>query len=954
MNHRKLHNAMQVGLLPIGIALALAPAFANAQDAGQAAVNLDRIEVTGSRIRGANMETQQPVISLSRQEIERQGFTSVADILSNLPSTGAPAISRSEALASGENVGGYYVDIRNLGAQRTLVLVNGKRLGATTQGLQDLSQIPMSAIERIDILKDGASAIYGSDAIAGVVNVITRQRFDGFEANAYLGQFSQGDGQNQQYSFTAGTTNDRGGVTLSVDYSKEEPVFAGDRDFSAYGNAGPDFPGSGWSPISQNGSFCDPCIVPGLVQGDPGYVAAADVRWWTLKEGGDPANRADYRSHTTADNANANTQMMVRTGIERRSVFANVNYDLTDNVLFNADVLYNKRVTTQQIAGYPYQDVLSGDSVFNPVPGTDLDFRRRLWEVPRTTRNELETYRFAGSLAGALQLGGRSWDWDVGALVNRNNVTKIGHGDASLLATAPALGPSFINAQGIAQCGTVADPIALNACRPFNPLLPYGVDGQGSLSDADLQTFLFPYYTDTGTTRTTSYTANLSGSLFDLPAGELGIAMGYEHRAESGRFVPDAFRQSGNSTGLSSTTTDGRYSLDEFYLELNVPLLADRRFAKELSINVASRYSDYSNFGDTTNSKFGFTWRPLDELLVRGTYAEGFRAPTIDDLYGGINSSFESFTDPCGVGAVNSVNGNAACNASGVPLGYVQLAQGMVPCQTYPCATPDQFFSGSNPDLLPETSKSRTAGLVWSPGRIQGLDISLDWYNYRLTNMIISDSVDRILRDCYVLGNAGRCDGIVRSPSGHIASMFYGLTNLGEMETEGYDLGIKYRLPETSFGKFVIDSQTSYVAKYDEQGQNSAGENITIGTVGTEGVFRVRSNLGVTWQHGNVGIAYMARYHSGLSEACVPNRPCTEPDRYQNGEPAARRVTGSNTFHDIQLNWRAPWDATVAIGANNVFGHAAPIMFTAPKSSFPYYGGFDIGRVIYMKYQQRF
>jgi iron complex outermembrane receptor protein len=945
MNHRNLRTAMRVGMLPAGIAIALAPGFASAQEGGeqQGATTLDRIEVTGSRIRGADMETQQPIITLSRQDIERQGFTSVADVLQNLTSAGSPAISRSDALASGENVGGYYVDIRNLGAQRTLVLVNGKRLGASTSGLQDLSQIPMASIDRIEILKDGASAIYGSDAIAGVVNVITRKRYEGAEASAYLGQYSEGDGDTEQYSFTMGSSGDRGGVTLSVEYFKQDPVEAKDRWFSEDGNTG-----GAWSPISQNGSFCDPC------------TPTSAARWWTLNAGGNPANRAEYHEITPSEYANSNEQMFLMTGIERRSVFANANYDITDNVTFNADVLYNHRSTDQQIAGYPYQSSsfgtpLAPTSVFNPIPGQNTAFRRRLWEVPRTTKSDLETYRFAGGFNGYFELGGRGWDWDVGALLNRNNTTKTGHGDASLLATEQALGPSFIDADGVARCGTAASPI--DGCLAWNPLLPYGVAGPGSLSDPELQKFLFPYYTDTGTTRTTSYTANVSGGLFDLPAGEVGLAVGVEHRQEDGRFVPDAFAQSGNSTGLAATTTEGRYSLDEVYAELNIPLLSDVAFAKDLTINIAGRYSDYSNFGDTTNGKFGFTWRPIDELLVRGTWAEGFRAPTIEDLYGGIGSSFESYIDPCGATSPGSVAGNAACTAAGVSPTYIQLGQGLVNCTTFPCATPDQFITGSNPNLLPETSTSKTAGIVWSPRWVEGLDLNLDWYSYKIENMIISDSVDRILRDCYVLGNSDRCDGIVRAGDGHITSLFFGLANLGQMETEGWDLGVKYRLPEFSFGKFSVDWQTSYVSKYDEAGENSAGDPITIGRVGETGIFRVRSNLGVNYEMGDFGVTWMARYYSAMKEPCVGRGECTLPDRYQNGEEAAQRVTGSNTFHDLQFSYKTPWNSTVAIGANNVFDHQGPLLYantTGRASDFPYYGGYDIGRFVYLKYMQRF
>lgn len=387
---------------------------------------------------------------------------------------------------------------------------------------------------------------------------------------------------------------------------------------------------------------------------------------------------------------------------------------------------------------------------------------------------------------------------------------------------------------------------------------------------------------------------------------------------------------------------------------MNVPVLRDLPFAKELTVNVAARYSDYSNFGSTTNTKASFAWRPVEELMVRGTFAEGFRAPSISDLYGGLGTSFETYVDPCGIGATNSVNGNAACNAAGVPRGYEQLAQGLKPCTSYPCATPNEFTTGSNPNLRPEESKSKTVGVVWSPRWVNGLDINLDWYSYKITNMIIEDDVDRILRDCYVLGNASRCGSVKRAADGHITSMFYGLTNLGAMKTEGWDLGIRYRLPEYAFGRFTLDLQNSYVSKYDEEKQNSAGDTIMDGRIGRPGVFRLRSNLGVNWQLGNLSAQYTVRYYSGMMEGCMPNRPCTAPERIANGEPDAVRRVGSNAFHDIQVSYRLPWDGTVAVGSNNVFDHRGPIMFSKPQSSFPYYGGFDIGRTVYVKYSQRF
>lgn len=934
--------ALRKGLLPAAILAAVAPAvtFAQAQTAS-GTTELDRIQVTGSRIRGVEIENQQPILTVSREDIARSGQATVADLLQNISSAGSPAISRADALASGENVGGYYIDIRNLGANRTLVLVNGVRLGATTGGYQDLSQIPVSAIDRIDILKDGASSIYGSDAIAAVVNVVTRQRFDGAEASVQYGQFTDGDGAETIYSGTFGTSNERGGITISAEVMEADPVFAGDRFFSAFGNAGPDYPGSGWSPVSQNGSW-----------------QRADGTWVTLRDGGDPLNPADYVPHTAEYNANSNEQMMVQTGLERKSVFANINYDLTDRITFNSDITYNKRTTDQQIAGYPFQSSafgpLSGESAFNPV-GEDIEFRRRLWEMPRTTRSELTTFRVVAGLNGYFDVNDRPWDWGVSYANNRNELTKTGHGDASLLATDQALGPSFIDANGVARCGTAGDVI--DGCVPWNPLLPFGVAGQGSLGNSDVQNFLFPYYTDTGETSTKIYSANLTGGLFELPAGDLSFAAGLERREETGRFVPDAFRQSGNSTGLPATTTQGEYEVNEAYLELNVPVLADMAFAQELTLNFASRYSDYSNFGSTTNSKGSFLWRPIESLALRGTWAQGFRAPSIDNLFGGVGGSFESYTDPCSVDVSGSVAGNAACTAAGVPADYVQLGQGLVPCTEWPCQTPDQFLSGSNPDLGPEESISKTAGIVWSPGFADGLTLSLDWYNYKITNAIISDSVGRILRDCYVLGDASRCDGITRAADGHISNMFYGLTNLGALETEGWDIGARYSLRETAVGGFTFDWQTSYLSKYDSLGQNAAGDNIFIGGVGEPGLFRIRSTLSTNWEvNDEWNVTWNMRYYSGINDGCVTNRPCTNPDRYQFDESAPVNRLGSNTFHNLQVSYNAPWDATVSVGVDNVFDREAAIMFNGGNVStgFPYYPEFDIGRFMYMRYTQRF
>ncbi|QNH20016.1 TonB-dependent receptor [Xanthomonas sp. GW] len=952
-------SAVRLGLLPASIAIALTPAMAGAQEAATDSnpTNLDRIEVTGSRIRQASSETAQPVIALQRADIEKQGYTSVADIVQNLSATGSPAISRADALSSGEEVGGQYVDLRNLGPQRTLVLLDGKRMGVSSGGYTDLASIPTSMVERVEVLTDGASALYGSDAIAGVINVITRKNFDGLEASAYVGQYGQGDGHKETYNFVYGASNDRGSLTLGAEYSKEDPVYAKDRDYSASPN-GYFHPvptaedANGWSAISEKGALID-----------------GSGNMYSLNPGGNPRNFADYHDFSNADLSNPSQQMFLQTGIERRSVFANGNFDFTDNVRGTASVLYTERETLQQIAGYPYRSVaydtpLSGTSYFNPLPGQDVNFMRRTWEMPRQTRSELNTFRFSGGLEGSFQLGDNYWDWDVGYVYNRNKGTKTGTGNLFIPNVKNAVGPSFLDSDGVVKCGAAGAVIA--GCTPWNPLLPYGAAGAGSLADPALQAYLFLPSHDTSETTTKVYSANLSGTIMALPAGDLAMAAGIEHRSEDARYDPDALLQSGLSTDLAGAPTKGGYSLDEVYLEFNIPVLADMPFAKELSFDVAGRYSDYDTFGDTTNSKFGLKWKPIDDLLVRGTYATGFRAPTVSDLYGGTSETFDSYTDPCDTlfGAATRNAGVAARCGAAVPANFRQEASGGVDASGPGSQSNYAYLSGSNKELLPETSKTYTLGLVYSPSYVNGLDISLDWWKIRIDDVIAAESVTSILNQCYVQNIGAACDRFVRdATSGQVIDVTRTLINGGYQETAGYDLGVRYRLADTAFGNFVFDWKTTYVDyqeyKRDNESETPVDQRNGWGSSDWGSNFRVRSNLNVDWSYGNFGVNWGVRYYSGLREACAYDlgggSECNEPgftSAYTLEQPS--RTVGSNTFHDVQIRYNAPWDATVSLGANNVFNHQGPIMYSQPNSNFSYNGSFDIGRMLYMKYTQRF
>ncbi len=997
----KLRDAITFALVA-GTTAAAGTGVAFAQE-GQQATTLDRIQVTGSRIRQVDVETAQPVTFVTREEIQRQGFQSVADILQNISAVGAPPISRAAPLSSGENVGGSYISLRNLGATRTLVLLNGKRLGISTSGLQDIAAIPAAAIERIEVLKDGASSIYGSDAMAGVINIITRTNFEGAEANVYYGQYSQGDGAITNGDFTLGFSGDRGSLTVTGDWRKEDGVAGQDRWFSAYSRTDR-HPTDQWTAAGYIGGFTinrtqaagrfpnvtfptSATTQVRLVPIDPNGDLNDPANWRNQDTftGGCPAGTGtpvDCLPGSTADKTNTNLQMDVHTPLETKSLFVDGSYDITDTIRFRTNLAYFNRSTDRLIAGYPMQagsfgTPMDADSYFNPI-GTDIGtWWRRTWEVPRSTSSDFNQYRFSGTFEGYFEVGDRIFDWDVGYLHSESKLTQASFGNLNLANVSRAVGPSFMNAQGQIVCGA---PGAVDTgCVPWNPFVEYGVIAPGGMTGNDaLQRFIFQEEHSTGETTTQVFSANLAGSIVTLPGGDLGFAVGVESRKEDGMFSPDALAQTGGSTNLAAGPTGGGYRVDEAYLELEAPLLSGLPFAEELTLTAATRFSDFDTFGETTNSKFGLRWKPIDSLMLRATVADGFRAPTISDLYGGGSQTFSFFTDPCdtnfGSSATNATT-RANCVAAMGALAntYRQIGQGFTPVGSPNSQTPVAFTSGSNPTLTPELSKSQTIGFVWSPSFLEGFNATVDWWKIRIADTIVADSPTTILNDCYIQGITSRCSPqlFTRDPGqGYINFMNFGGRNAGFRKAEGYDIDLTYRWDAGDYGNFTVNSNSTYTV-YDALVSTNDPRK-PLSSVGFTSSFRLRSNLGLSWQYGDFGASWTMRYYSSMKEGCTyfnssvmtPHLECNEityaPTGIINADGSLasglsrRNKNGSTTFNDVQFRWQAPWNATIAIGANNVFEKYGPPMYTQPSANFAYYGGFDIGRFVYMKYQQRF
>ncbi|MBB5609973.1 MULTISPECIES: TonB-dependent receptor domain-containing protein [unclassified Janthinobacterium] len=965
-----MHQRTKIAIA-VAMALNTLTAFAQAQAEAEAP---QRVEITGSRIRQVDLETAQPVQKITAQQIQATGLITVGDILNQMTSAGTPAFSKGAVLTSNREQGGQYIDMRNLGANRLLVLVNGKRWTQSVDGYTDMSTVPASMIERIDILKDGASSIYGSDAIAGVVNIILKKRLEGGAVSVYKGVNQKGDGKTSDYSLSYGANSEKASMMFGLSHSQTDPVWASKRDITSQSYGTGDFFGAGFgagpwgriTPISSIG-VSNPAGFNRYLN-HTGSFDGSGV-------GADARNPANYHAYTgaQADTYNSTQQMMFTAPTKLTTIFTKGTIELPMDMRFTTTAMYSERNSSRQVAGYPlnsasqpnYRVFIDKDSYFNPYgnqvagagQGQDLYFARRMVEVPRVTDNSNQTLHVDATLEGEFTLRGLPWSWSAGYNHSSLQGTNVSTGNLNLLNLKKALGPSFLNANGVVQCGTAASPIAFSQCTPFNIL------GGPSASNPDAIAYVMSTGQGTYGSTINSATADLSGELFTLPAGAVGFAGGVEHREVRGYDRPGQFEQSGYSTDLAANTTQGRYTVKEIYLEANIPLLKDQPFAKFLSVDLASRYSDYSNFGSTTNSKASLMWKPVTDLLVRGTWAQGFRAPALGDTFGGGSQSFDSYLDPCdsryGLAARNPAVAQR-CAATGVPAGYRQLNQSSVAVGASGAQSAVPFNGGvGNDTLTPETAKTKTLGFVYNPSYVPGLTVGLDWFKINVQNQISGWTAAEVIGNCVTDNIQKYCGDVVRDATGAITGLSRGTINKGELSTEGFDISLGYRLPRTAYGNFAIRTESTVLRSFKQKAsatsdwQEYAGEFTYA---------RLKSNISLDWMMGNWAATLTGRYTSGVKDLCLEaDIQCSNPDdegvSYDGGGYNKR---GSTTYVDLSVAYKTPWKGEIVVGSNNLFNRAPRLMYAATSlgvgtsSSSAVDPNAPIDRVFYVRYNQAF
>jgi len=836
MSNSTLKNSVRFALATASLSqLQMQGAMAQEQDQqGSENDTMEEVIVTGSRVRRVDSESASPIITIDQAAIEKSGVQSAGDLLQRLPTVSGAAVN--PAVNNGGGFGEANVELRGLDAKRTLVLLNGRRLGLVgASDATDINLIPVNLIERVDVLKEGAGAIYGSDAIAGVVNFITRKDVEGAELSGSWGETAESDGATTSVNLLWGTSGDNFRFSINGNFSKAEEVSADNRDFSRfamYFYSGSIFPGG--SSRVPTGRF----YVPAGSGLPPNVANCASV---TRVAGNSGTNLAtDYRCYAPTDAYNYQPFNLIMTPQERGSIFANYEYDVSEAVQLYTEVLYSRTTSGFQIAPLPFDAladdvVISADSYYNPF---GYDFGGATTGNPNlTVRLEALGNRQSDTSSDSkvAKIGVRgalaSTEWNYDLMVGYSRLDQLNSVSGYLYqpGLAGAFGPSFDSGGGVIQCGTPTNPIPLGQCTPVNI---FNLADPAQVSA--LETITSGYDTDREyTSKQASFAVD--GKMFSMPAGDALASVQLDYTKLHGKFnvdflvtaTPPLYLNCFLAQETCTGPNEGGYDVQEISAEFFLPLVKDVTGVQALNLTLGTRYSDYSLFGDTTNSTVKLEYRPVNDIMLSGTFAEVFRAPTILDLYASPANNSSTFTDPC-VGLTTAritANPNLALACVGVPTdGSFSQPNGQV-----------TGLLLSNADLDPETGDVMTFGVTWQPSFLNNnFSIRVDYWNYQIDDVITQLDTNFSINQCVATGDPDFCGLVTRFTDVNNAGIVYlfrqPTINLGTLETDGYDIGARYQWRDTPAGNFNFQLDWTHILKYD----NLPAENAaTVHVAGT-------------------------------------------------------------------------------------------------------------------------
>lgn len=901
-NNSKVAKAIRLAMM-VGAGAAAtisAPAFSAEEESVK---DVERIEVTGSRIKRTEMEATSPIVTISETVIEITGANNVATFINELPSAGVPGTTDTASNFRTSTTGLSTVDLRNLGSQRTLILVNGRRHigGSAGSPTVDVSMIPVDMVKRVEVVTGGASAVYGSEAIAGVINFIMKDDFEGLEVNTRFGTSDAGGADETDFSITMGGNfdDDKGNAIVYVGYSDRGTLKSSERDISAHDAVN--------STFGPKGNFWDGTGIVTLDestgQWDKPFVAAED-------------------------GFDRNAVRLIRVPTERVQFNANITYDLNEHANFFSESAYSSLTSYSQLEPTIVGRFISvGNSIPNitiPVDNhyvpselrdavlandpdaTDFDMYRRFVELgPRSSDVDRKVFRTAFGVEGAIN---DSWDYSTYYQFGSFSQAQTNGGVFNTLNFYNALQTEIAD-DGSIQC---QDDFARDlGCVPVN------VFGAGSISGEALDWVSVDSQL-TSNMEQHVFGALISGVAFELPAGDLGMAFGYEWRSEESQFNSDALAQSGLTSGNTTPNTVGEYDVSEYFVEAIVPVLSDVPFAQYLGLELAYRYSDYSTIGGASAYKVALDWSPFDDLKVRGGVSTAVRAPNIGELFDPGSETFRSFVDPCALG------GKGGQSASGDPKDVYQEQSPEVQanCATIPgTATLDPFalnirsaggLSAGNPDLSEEKSTSTTFGFVYSPSQVEGLNFTVDYYEITIEDAINSFSAQTTIDQCVrqpSFPNNPFCELITRDPETALVDRMDAFAiNVADFEVSGVDFTADYKF-ELPAGELDLSLVGTYSLSNDFV-PFEGGE--VVDSQGEIGVPDLKANFNTIYTIDDLMLSWSIRYIDGVN--------------VENDSVEAFGKIASYTYNDMQARYFLGENWEVYAGVDNVFDKKPPFL----------------------------
>ncbi len=911
VGRRRAHLMLTVGAIGLSVAMPSRAAAqeAVASDTETAEETGEAIVVTGTRIQRPEAATATPVVAITAENIIQSGINNVTELLAQSPAlfnseTNFDAAgSQARTGAAGVNL----LNLRNLGANRTLTLVNGRRhvAGVSGEAGVDTNTIPVSLIDRVDILTGGVSSVYGADGVSGVVNFIMKRDFEGIDIRAQNGISDFGDAESNFFSATVGKNfaDNRGNIALNYEFRKDGRVGYGDRPNGRYDadtlvrnpNDIPDDPNVpdniflnriGYADSSPGGALVIDGSFSPVFNGDgrpydPGTFLPQSG---FLAQGGDNTPVNDYQGDLQA-------------GTEHHSFNALFSFELTPDVRLFAEGKYvrSENFTIAQ-PSFDFFTFISEDNPFIPanVRAAGLGefggllFNRDNFDFGTRNENfERDLYRTVIGLDGNLS---DNVKFEASYVYGRNDTTYISTNqriEDRYFAALDVVDVGQFNtgvANGVFDCrvnvdgGAVVDAGNGNygeAPQTFTPgqCVPLNIFGEGVASQAALDFIL----TDTTNDyRIEQHVANAFisgdfGKFFELPGGAVNFAFGGEYRKEKSNFQPDAISTQvadfDEGTGVLADLAllapeVGSFDVWEVFGELNVPLLADRPFFDLLEFTVAGRYSDYSTVGSTEAWSINGQWAPIRDIRFRGGYSESVRAPNITELFAPRSGTFAFIDDPCGPELINQGTEFRAANCRALIEGLGVDFDTFDPASDINSSSSREGVFSGNRNLTEESATTWTAGVILQPRFVPGLTITGDWYDIRLTNAVRTASLNETAQFCVDSASLDNvfCDAITRSEStGFVSNYLLSPENVAFIETAGADVTVNYAFEpgNGSLGRFNLRGTVGYLDKLlvlpanggivdDNQGENGAPE-----WVGT---------ADITWTLDNFTLNYGVQY----------------------------------------------------------------------------------------------